>query len=151
VTAGVEAEATERAADFACRFAEFWRAPSPERLDMLLADQVRLIAPMMPTTFTLADGRRTFAELFGLIPDLTGEVHRWGATPDGVLIEFTLSGTAGGKPISWHAVDRILLGEDGLATERVSYFDSAPIALALASRPRIWPAFARSRLRQLRG
>lgn len=151
MTAGVEAGAIERAADFARRFADFWRAPSPERLDTLLADPVRLIAPMTPTTHTLAEGRSAFAEIFGLIPDLTGEVHRWGATPDGVLIEFTLSGTAGGKPISWHAVDRILLGEDGLASERVSYFDSAPIALSVARRPRTWPAFARSRLRQLRG
>ncbi|HEX8690115.1 MAG TPA: nuclear transport factor 2 family protein, partial [Solirubrobacterales bacterium] len=76
----------------------------------------------------LADGKRAFAQLLGLIPDLTAEVHRWGATADGVLIEFTLSGTAGDAPISWDAVDRLVLGDDGLATERVSYFDSASIA-----------------------
>lgn len=151
MTAGVGEEVTALAADFARRFAEFWRRPAPERLDILLADRVRLVAPMMPTTHTLAEGRRVFAELFGLIPDLTGEVHRWGATPDGVLIEFTLSGTAGGKPISWHAVDRIVLGEDGLATERISYFDPTPIALTVARRPSTWPAFVRSRLRRPRG
>jgi hypothetical protein len=55
---------------------------------------------------------------------------------------------AGGKPISWRAVDCILLDEDGLATERISYFDSAPIALAALGRPRAWPAFVRSRLRR---
>ena len=147
---GVDAAVTARAADFASRFAEFWRAPSPQRLDALLADRVRLVAPMTPTTHTLEDGRRAFAELFALIPDLTGEVHRWGAIPDGVLIEFTLSGSAAGGPISWDAVDRILLGEDALATERISYFDSTPIALAIARRPRAWLPFARSRLRQLR-
>jgi hypothetical protein len=64
-----------------------------------------------------------------------------------VLIEFTLSGTAGGGPISWHAVDRFVLGEDGLATERISYFDSMPIVLTVARRPRAWPGFLRSRLR----
>ena len=48
---------------------------------------------MTPTTHTLADGRRAFAAIFELIPDLTAEVHRWGATDDGVLIDFTLSGT----------------------------------------------------------
>lgn len=136
------------AADFAARFAEYWRAPTPERLSMVLAERVRLIAPMTPLTHTLAEGQRAFAGLFELIPDLTGEVHRWGATADGVLIEFTLSGTAGGGPISWHAVDRFVLGEDGLATERVSYFDSAPIVLTAARRPRAWPAFLRSRLRR---
>jgi hypothetical protein len=138
------------AADFARRFAEFWAAPSPERLETMLAPRVRLFAPMTPTTHTLEDGKRVFADLFELVPDLTGEVHRWGATADGVLIEFTLSGTAGGGPISWHAVDRFVLGEDGLATERISYFDSAPIALTVARRPRAWAGFGRVQLRRLR-
>lgn len=140
----------EAAADFARRFAEYWRAPSPERLSMVLAERVRLVAPMTPVTHTLGEARQAFAGLFGLIPDLRGEVHRWGATADGVLIEFTLSGSAGGGPISWHAVDRFVLGDDGLATERVSYFDSAPIALTAARRPRAWPALLRSRLRRSR-
>lgn len=34
-----------RAADFVRRFEEFWRAPSPERLDTVLAERVRLVAP----------------------------------------------------------------------------------------------------------
>jgi SnoaL-like domain len=141
---------TEAAADFARRFAEFWQAPTPERLEMVLAPDVRLVAPMTPTTRTLEEGKRSFAELFELIPDLTGEMRRWGATEDGVLIEFTLSGSAGGGPISWHAVDRFVLGEDGLATERISYFDSTPIALAIGRRFRAWPSFARTQLRRLR-
>jgi SnoaL-like domain len=138
------------AADFARRFAEFWAAPSPEDLGSVLAPRVRLVAPMTPTTHTLEEGERSFAELLELIPNLTGEVHRWGATADGVLIEFTLSGNAGGGTISWQAVDRFLLGEDGLATERISYFDSTPVALTVARRPLAWPGFARLRLRQLR-
>lgn len=134
-------------ADFVARFEQFWRAPAPERLDTVLADQVRLVAPMTPTTQTLEDGKRAFARLFELIPDLTAEVRRWGSTADGVLIEFTLSGTTGGSPVSWHAVDRFVLNEDGLAAERVSYFDSAPLALTVAGRPRAWLPFLRSRLR----
>jgi hypothetical protein len=140
----------EKAADFARRFEEYWRAPTPEGLATVLAEQVRLVTPMTPTVHSLADGQRAFGELFKLIPDLTGEVHRWGATKDGVLIEFTLSGTAGGKPISWDAVDRFVVGEDGLATERVTYFDSTPVALTVARRPRVWPSFIRTQLRQLR-
>lgn len=138
--------AEERAADFARRFAEFWAAPAPQRLDTLLADPVRLVAPLTPTTHTLADGERTFANLLELIPDVTAEVHGWGATEAGVLIDFTVGGTVAGSPISWRAVDRIAIGEDGLATERVSYFDSAPLLATVARRPRTWPAFARSRL-----
>jgi hypothetical protein len=136
------------AADFTRRFAEYWRAPTPERLDTVLAPEVRLVAPMTPTTRTLAEGRRAFAALLESIPDLTGEVHRWGATSDGVLIEFTLSGTVAGKPISWNAVDRFVVGLAGLATERVSYFDSAPVVLGVLRRPRAWPAFVRGRLRR---
>jgi ketosteroid isomerase-like protein len=138
----------EPAADFVSRFAEYWQAPTAAGLDRVLAERVRLVAPMTPTTNTLEDGKHAFAALFELIDDLTAEVHRWGATDDGVLIEFTLSGVAGGKPISWDAVDRFVVGDDGLATERVSYFDSMPVALTAARRPRAWPGFLRSRLRR---
>jgi hypothetical protein len=140
------AVAEERAADFARRFEEFWAAPAPDRLGMLLAEDVRLVAPMTPVTHTLADGERAFAQIFGLVPDLTGTVNGWGATEEGILIDLTLSGTAGGSPISWRAVDAIALGDDGLATERVSHFDSLPLILAVARRPRVWPGFLRSRL-----
>ena len=34
------------AEDFVRRFVEFWRAPAPERLDTVLAERVRLSAPI---------------------------------------------------------------------------------------------------------
>jgi hypothetical protein len=151
VSSGEEDRAgQELAADFVRRFAEFWAAPAPELLGTVLAQRVRLVAPMTPTTETLAEGERTFADLFEAIPDLTAEVRRWGSTADGVQIEFTTSGTLGGRHISWQAVDRFTLGDDGLATERVSYFDSAPLTVAVALRPRAWPRFSRAQLRRLR-
>lgn len=134
-------------ADFAARFAAYWRAPSVDGLDLLLAPDVQLVAPMMPTTETLSDGKRAFANLLQLAPDISAEVHSWGATQDGLLIDFTLSGTVAGVPVSWHAIDRIVLREDGLATERVSFFDPTPLILRLIRHPRTWPAFIRSRLR----
>jgi hypothetical protein len=137
---------TERAADFVRRFEEFWAAPAPDRLGTLLAGDVRLIAPMTPATDTLEDGERAFAAIFALVPDLTGVVNSWGATESGVMIDITLNGSAGGSPISWRAIDRIAIGAGGLATERVSYFDSLPLILTVARRPRIWPGFLRSRL-----
>jgi ketosteroid isomerase-like protein len=140
----------DRAADFVRRFTEFWQAPVVERLDTLLAPDARLSAPMVPTTYGLEAGKRSFADLFELIPEMTAEVHRWGATSDGVLIEFTVRGSAGGAPISWQSVDRFVLDDDGLATERFTYFDSLPLLLTAARRPRAWPAFARSRIKQMR-
>ena len=62
-----EAAAEERAADFVRRFAEFWSAPSPNLLAMLLADDVRLVAPMTPVTHTLAEGERAFGGIFDLV------------------------------------------------------------------------------------
>ena len=138
----------DMAADFVERFAEFWCAPVPERLDTLLAPDARLSAPMIPTTNGFEAGKRAFADLFELIPDMTAEVHRWGATSDGVLIEFTVRGTAGGSPVSWESIDRFVLNDQGLASERFTYFDSLPLVLSLMRRPRTWPGFVRSRIRQ---
>ncbi len=140
----------ELAADFVRRFTEFWQAPAVERLDTVLAPDARLSAPMTPTTHGLEAGKHAFAGLFELIPDMTAEVHRWGATHDGVLIEFTVRGTAGGAPISWESVDRFVVDRNGLATERFTYFDSLPLALSLLRRPRAWTGFVRSRIRQIR-
>lgn len=133
------------AAGFAERFASYWQAPSPSGLDSLLAPDVYLRAPMTPTTHDLAGAKSAFAHLLGLVPDLTGRVHRWGATEDGLLIEFTLSGRVAGVEISWEAVDRITLRDDGLATARISYFDSAVLARTAALHPRTWPTFLRLR------
>jgi hypothetical protein len=145
MSAGAPGQARVEAADFAQRFAEYCAAPTPQRLETILAERVRLVAPLTPTTETLEEAKRVFARLLASIPDLRGEVHRWGTTVDGVLIEFTLRGSAGGAPIGWQAVDRFVLGEDGMATERISYVDPTPLLRAVALRPRAWPGFLRSR------
>jgi hypothetical protein len=141
-----EAGGAQRAADFAQRFARFWEAPSPARLDTLLAERVRLVAPLTPTTTTREEGERVFAGLLKLIPDMAAEVHGWGAIDGGILIHLTASGSVSGVPLSWQAVDRIAIGADGLATERVSYFDPAPLLRTALLHPRTWPAFGRNRL-----
>jgi ketosteroid isomerase-like protein len=131
------------AAEFAERFAAYWRAPSVDGLDGILAPDVELVAPLTRATHGLPAGKAVFARLLRLLPDLTAVVHRWGPTEDGVLIEFTLSATAGGRRFSWNAVDRFVLREDGLASVRISYFDSASLIRQIASSPRAWPAILR--------
>ena len=138
-------------AEFVERFAEWWSDPDPDRLGELLADDVRLVQPLAPDTFNLADGTEAFRRLFRFLPDLRGEVHDSSVDGNLVFIHFTLSATYGGRQISWDAVDRFVLREDGLATERVSFFDSQPLGLQMLSRPRGWAQLVRSGFRpQLR-
>jgi hypothetical protein len=135
---------TQRTADeFVTAFAEAWARPTPERLGRLLHPDVRLIAPMMAKTVGLEQAQAEFARVIELLPDIKGEVHRWGGSGAVVFIEFTLSGTFAGRPISWHAVDRFLL-QDGLGIERVSYFDPLPLAATLARSPSGWGKLWRS-------
>jgi hypothetical protein len=132
-------------ADFAGRFTAYWKQPSVDGLENLLAPDVVLRAPITPTTRDLAGGKRAFARLLKAIPDLRGAVHRWGPTDDGLLIEFTLSGSIAGAALSWDAVDRIVLREDGLATSRISYFDSSALVRAAVLHPQAWPTLLRLR------
>jgi ketosteroid isomerase-like protein len=138
--------AVSGAEEFVERFATAWTRCDPDALAELLHDDIVLIQPMMPSTRGRAAARAAFARLFRLIPDLRATVHRWGES-DGVLfIEFTLTGTFGGREISWPAVDRFILG-DGFALRRVSYFDPLPLALKMITRPRGWGRVIRSGFR----
>jgi ketosteroid isomerase-like protein len=146
---------TEAAQRFVEQFAAGWRDAVDadafsDHFEPLLTDDVRLIQPQVPTTVGKKAFREVFARpLFELIPDIRAEVHRWAAREDFVLIEFTLSGTLGGRPVSWKVVDRIIL-RDGLVAERLAYFDPTPLLAAIATRPRAWPTFARLQFSQIR-
>lgn len=117
------------APEFVRRFARWWSDPDPDTLGELLAPEVVLRQPMLPATHGLPAGIAVFRRLLDAIPDLRGRVHSWGVDGDRVFIEFTLRGTAGGREISWRAVDRFTLDGD-LATERVNYFDPLPLLLS---------------------
>jgi hypothetical protein len=115
----------------------------------LLADDIRLIQPALPTIDGFAAFERGFVEpLFALMPDLYGEVERWGAREDTLYIELTLRGTLGRHELAWRACDRIAL-RDGLAVERESYYDPTPLLVALARTPSAWLRFARLRAPRL--
>jgi SnoaL-like protein len=94
-----------------------------------------LIQPIAPPARGPGALQQLFGPLFQAIPDLVGELKRWGETQDGVFIELTLRGDLGGRPVEWTVVDRIIL-EDSLIRERRSYFDPAPLLKAVALRPR---------------
>ena len=111
------------AARFAEQFADTWRTPDLAKHEALWSDDIVLIQPMMGT--------------------LRGkQACRVGHGPKEVYIEFTLSGTYGGKPIAWDAVDRFTF-TGGLIAERVSYFDSTPLIGKLVGRPAGWERLVR--------
>ena len=114
-------------ADFVARFTEFWRAPDPEALPRLLSDDVHLEAPATPTTDGMAAAKEVFANLIAVLPDIHADVQRWGSHEAGVFIEFTLRATVGAGEVAIPAVDVMLIGADGLATQRISYFDPRPL------------------------
>jgi limonene-1,2-epoxide hydrolase len=139
-------EPSTEAAEFAERFETAWSKSNATALGELLADDVVLVQPAMPTIQGKREAEESFSKLFGLIPDLHVRVHRWAARDDVLFIEFTLVGTFGGEEVSWPAVDRFLL-RDGLVAERISYFDPMPLFLTTLSRPRGWRRFVTSGFR----
>ena len=140
-------EQTEAEA-FVEQFAAGWAAGGPaerfvDHFARLSTPQVLLVQPLSPPLRGRAGLRRLAESLFGAMPDLRGEVLRWGPAADGVMIELTLRGTLGGRPVEWTVVDRVVL-RDGLVVERRSYFDPTPLMPAVLRRPR-------ASLRLLRG
>ena len=132
------------AADFVDGFRRFWAAPSLDGLPALLAPDVKLVQPLAPVMRGLDEVRRNFGAIFAWLPDIRGEVDRWSGEGNVVFIEFRLRATIGGRPFEWPVVDRFLLREDGMAVERVSYFDALPLLAAAAARPSGWRQLWRS-------
>jgi ketosteroid isomerase-like protein len=135
------------AADFVRRFEQAWAASTTEAILEVLGEGVVLRQPVMPDTVGKPAAREAFTRLFRAFPGLTATVHRWAAQGDVVFIEFTLSGELGGRPLSWPAVDRFIVRDDGLAAERISYFDGTRLMLEILKRPRGWRALLASGLR----
>ena len=143
--------APSQAEELVAFFAEGWRigASDPERFYAHFGSRLTPDALMTQPLAAPARGpqglRELFAPLFAAMPDFGVEVLRWGATADGAMIEIRLRGTLSGRPVTWTAVDRLVL-RDGLIAERHSYFDPLPVALKLLRSPRLlWAALRRGR------
>jgi ketosteroid isomerase-like protein len=95
-----------------------------------------MVQPLAAPVRGPAGLRALFEPLFTAIPDLRGDVVRWGETGDGVLVELRLHGTMGGRPIDWTVVDRIVL-RGGTIAGRTSYFDPLPLIGAMLRAPRV--------------
>ena len=135
---GNNGAATDAAAAFVDGFRRYWSAPSLDGFDALLSPDVELVQPLSPRMRGRAEVRAGFRPIFAWLPDVHGVVDRWSASGAFVFIEFRLRATIGGRPFEWPLVDRFTLRDDGLARERVSYFDPCPLLVAALTRPSGW-------------
>jgi ketosteroid isomerase-like protein len=147
--------ATTSAADvkagFVAAFAEGWAigATDPERFFEHFASRMTDDAPLIQPLAREGRGpgglRQLFGPLFEVMPDLRGEVVRWGPTEDGVIVELTLHSAA--SDLSWTTLDVIEL-RDGRITSRRAHFDPLSLIGALLRRPRLLAKLLVHRLRR---
>ncbi len=123
-------------ADWVARFDELWCAgkSSLHQFMELLGPDVRLVAPGTRSTTGRNAALETFEKTFEVFPDLTGKVTRWASAESFLFIEMTFSATIGSKTVKWHNVDRFIF-KNGLAIERVAFFDPSTINQAFLSSP----------------
>ena len=135
--------------DFVRAFDQAWRG-GRERLDdivALLGPEIHLRAPGLRPTHGVREARTAFERTFELLPDLTARVHRWSARDDALFLEMEFSATIGRRAVTWDNVDRFRFS-DGVAVERVAYYDQSPIRRAFLSGPRaFWHLLKRRRSR----
>ena len=120
---------------FVERFTRGWaggRDALAAEMEGHVADDVLLTQPLAPPARGLAGFHGQFKRLFRAIPDLTGEVHRWEPTDDGVTIDMTFHGTLAGRPFELPNRDRIVL-RDGLLAER--HADFRPLGVLVGREP----------------
>ncbi|HEY7150173.1 MAG TPA: nuclear transport factor 2 family protein [Solirubrobacterales bacterium] len=141
-TAKKEKAADDDAAAFVEKFIAAWADPTVEKLQELTHPDVVLEQPMMPRMVGKEGAREGFGRLLALFPGLRGEVLRWSAEGNLLMIEMRLTVPAGSRPLAWDLVDRIEL-DGGLVRERITYMDSLPIVLGVLRRPALWAAMAR--------
>jgi hypothetical protein len=130
-------------AEFVARFADFWKAPSPQRLPELLHPGVVLLQPLAAPMIGIAAAQAEFQRFCCCLPALRGQVDRWCGEGDLVFIEFQLQARVGRESIEWANVNRIAL-RDGRAIERVTYFDPLAVLPPLLRHPSIWWRYWRS-------
>jgi SnoaL-like domain len=110
------------------------------------APDVRMVQPLVKTHTGPEAFCGNIAPLFAAMPDVHGRVLDWRGDERTVFIEFHLQGTLGGRFVRLHACDRFS-HLDGLVTERVSFFDPAPLLGAALRSPRALVALATMRRR----
>jgi ketosteroid isomerase-like protein len=113
-----------QAGTFVERWTAVWRDHDAERWQELIHESGVLRNPLGELKW--ADLPSYMAGLAASIGDHRITPLRWGATEDGVLIEWVMTGSARGTRFEIHGADRFTL-RDGRAVEGAAYFDPRPL------------------------
>ena len=130
--------------EFAQRFADAWKHPTPEQLTELLHPRVVLYQPYGPPIRGRAAARAEFVRLLRWLPGLHGTVERTMGAGGVIFIEWLMKFPIGRRGVSIRAVDRFLL-RDGLGIERAVYFNQLRLVTAILTHPSSWLGFLRYR------
>lgn len=125
-------------------FSAAWDVPAPGAWDPFLGEEMVFVQPMLPTGTGPAFWNEEAARTLSLVPDLRVDVLSWSGVEEVLFLHIRFSGTLGGRPLVWDAVDLIRVEADGTASYRESFFDSAPVMAAVLRRPRAWLPWWRS-------
>jgi hypothetical protein len=126
-------------ADWVEEFTQLWQAGQPRVHDFMsiMSPDIKLIAPGLKPTTGAKACQQAFEKTFEVLPDLTAQVHRWSVSNDALFIEMTFTASIGGRKVSWANVDRFIF-RDGMAIERVAYFNPSRVRKAFLRGPRGW-------------
>ena len=111
---------------FVQRFTEVWRSPQPQEFADLWTEDGVLLHPGMSHPIGHSEILDYVRRIKEVAPDISLRPTRWATAEDYVLIEWTITATFDGEPVSWDGVDRFTLRDDR-ATEGIAYFDSLPL------------------------
>lgn len=126
------------------RFARGWEHPHPHAWDDLITEGVELVQPFLRSGNGSALWYEEVARLRSFAPDLHAVVLDWAGNDELLMIHLEFRLTAGGKPLSFRAIDHIQLDLDGRILRRESFFDAWAVMLRLLRRPRSWGPWWRS-------
>ncbi len=121
-----------------------WDAPQPHGWDSFFTDTTEFVQPMLRDGIGPAVWWEEVVRVQKLLPDLRADVMRWSGSGEDLFIHIRFNATLAGKPLTWDAVDWLIVNPDARVEFRESFFDSVPIALTLLRRPRCWLAWWRS-------
>lgn len=119
-------------------FTRAWSMPGPGAWNAILDENVTLAQPMLRETVGRDNWDLEMERLQTAMPNLTGEVIAWAGAGDSIFVNLRLISTQKGRTFDFTLVDHIRISPEGMIIRRDSYFDSAPLARGVVTRPTWW-------------